>query len=67
MEKNAINRIHNELSVSAQGLASSRGSSSSDGHGGASRASPQGKLNGGAPVSAAVKAQSADEDSTASE
>ncbi|XP_072569096.1 cadherin EGF LAG seven-pass G-type receptor 2 [Paramormyrops kingsleyae] len=67
VEKNAINRIHNELSVSAQGPASSRGSSSSDGHGGGSRASPQEKLNGGAPVSAVVKAQTADEDSTASE
>lgn len=64
-ERNGINRIHNELSVSAAGPASSRGSSSSEGKGSGAKANVPEQLNG---VALSIKAKgTVDDDSSGSE
>ncbi|KAL2090542.1 hypothetical protein ACEWY4_012805 [Coilia grayii] len=65
-ERNGINRIHNELSVSTAGPASSRGSSSSEGRGSGPRVGVPEQLNG---VAMSIKARGGnmDDDSSGSE
>ena len=65
-ERNGINRIHNELSVSAADPASSRGSSSSEGRGIGAKASVPEQLNGVA-LSIKAKTGTMDDDSSGSE
>ncbi|XP_031423976.1 cadherin EGF LAG seven-pass G-type receptor 2 isoform X2 [Clupea harengus] len=65
-ERNGINRIHNELSVSAADPASSRGSSSSEGRGIGAKASVPEQLNGVA-LSIKAKTGTMDDDSSGSD
>ncbi|KAJ8258826.1 hypothetical protein COCON_G00178380 [Conger conger] len=76
-ERNGVKRIHNELSMTAAGPASSRCSSSSEGCGGGAKTTLQEQANGVTPVSItpvsitpiamSIKAGTVDDDSSGSE